>query len=371
MSVLRILHGADFHLDSPFEGLPEEKARLRRGEQRELLSRFVSAALAEKVDLVLLSGDLLDSAEIYGETGELLARALSQLSCPVFIAPGNHDYYTAASPYATLLKSGRVHVFRSHEPECVELPELGARVFGAAFTDRISGPLLRSFRAEHYGDTLNLLCIHGEVGRPEGRYNSVTEEELAQSGIDYAAFGHIHQPSGLKKAGSCSYSWPGCPEGRGFDETGDRYVNLIEIDRQTREVRLKPLNIAGRRYFAPVIDITEGDPLLCIHRQLPEDTERDIYRITLTGETETAPELERLRANLEDMFFHLELLDRTTLRRDIWEKAGEDTLRGIFLKKLRNQYDATRDGEQRRLIEQAARAGLAALDNREVPGNDY
>ena len=35
--MIRILHAADLHLDSPFESLPEEKAALRRSEQRALL----------------------------------------------------------------------------------------------------------------------------------------------------------------------------------------------------------------------------------------------------------------------------------------------------------------------------------------------
>ena len=42
MSKLRILHSADLHLDSPFEGLSAGKAAIRRGEQRELLSALAS-----------------------------------------------------------------------------------------------------------------------------------------------------------------------------------------------------------------------------------------------------------------------------------------------------------------------------------------
>ena len=61
----------------------------------------------------------------------------------------------------------------------------------------------------------------------------------------------------------------------------------------------------------------------------------------------------------------LQLRDETRLRRSVWERAGDDTLRGLFLKKLRAKYDAARDDEQRRRIEQAARWGLAALDNME------
>ena len=62
MRELKILHTADLHLDSPFEGLPAGKAAMRRGEQRELLGRLASLVQREGVQLVLLAGDLLDAA---------------------------------------------------------------------------------------------------------------------------------------------------------------------------------------------------------------------------------------------------------------------------------------------------------------------
>ena len=96
--ILKILHAADLHLDSPFEGLPAGKAAIRRAEQRQLLSRLAELAVREDVDLVLLSGDLLDSDSSYYETGEELVRCLRQMPMPVFIAPGNHDPYTRRSP---------------------------------------------------------------------------------------------------------------------------------------------------------------------------------------------------------------------------------------------------------------------------------
>ena len=61
------------------------------------------------------------------------------------------------------------------------------------------------------------------------------------------------------------------------------------------------------------------------------------------------------------MFFELQLRDETRLRHDIWEYTGEDTLRGLFLLKLKKKLDEAKDDEQRREIEQAARWGLAAL----------
>ena len=92
---------------------------------------------------------------------------------------------------------------------------------------------------------------------------------------------------------------------------------------------------------------------------------RDVYRITLTGEVDDVPDLGRLRLNLDELFFALRLEDETRLREALWEHAGDDTLRGLFLKKLQKQYEDAPDEQARRVIEQAARWGLAALDNRE------
>ena len=97
---MRILHAADLHLDSPFEGLSAGKAALRRGEQRDLLYRLANLAANEKADVVLLAGDLLDSDKAFRETAEDLVRSLSMINVPVFISPGNHDWYSSKCPYA-------------------------------------------------------------------------------------------------------------------------------------------------------------------------------------------------------------------------------------------------------------------------------
>ena len=364
MRSLRILHAADLHLDSPFEGLGAGKAAVRRQEQRELLAALAELAAREQVDLVLLAGDLLDSDGNYAETGETLVRCLKQIRVPVFISPGNHDCYTASSPYARLRMPENVHIFRSNAIQAVDLPELQTRVCGAAFTEKHSGPLLRGFCAQRQEGWYQLLCLHGEVGNRNSQYDPISPEELAASGLDYAALGHVHKASGLLRAGKTWYSWPGCPEGRGFDETGEKTVNLVTLSDDggcTLETRC----IASRRYEDLTVDVTGADPLLAIHTLLPDESVRDVYRITLTGDVDERPDLNRLRANLMELFFELQLRDETTPRRSLWEKAGDDTLRGLYLLKLKEKYDAAPDDTARRAVEQAARWGLAALDNRE------
>lgn len=364
MSKIKILHSADLHLDSPFEGLPEGKAAIRRGEQRGLLSKLAAVAAEERVDLVLLSGDLLDSANTYFETGEELIRSLGSIAAPVFIAPGNHDYYDRRSPYARLKLPENVHIFRENSISAVELPKLGARVFGAAFTDSRCQPLLEGFCAERRQGLTNIMCIHGEVGAGiASPYNPISLEQLAGSGMDYVALGHVHKASGLLRAGETWYSWPGCPEGRGFDETGEKTVSVIELE--DGGCKLRSRVIASRKYEVMKVEVTGIDPLLAVHTQLSDDTVGDIYRIILTGETEQPPDINRLSSGLSELFFELQLRDETRLRRSVWDSAGEDSLRGVFLSRLKARYDAAKDEAEKMSIEQAARWGLAALDNRE------
>ena len=363
MSKCKILHAADLHLDSPFEGLPAGKAAIRRQEQRALLGALAELAGAEQVDLVLLSGDLLDSGNTYYETGEELVRALGSIRCPVFIAPGNHDFYCPKSPYARLELPENVTVFTENRMRYVALPGLGVRVYGAAFTEDRSGPLLHGFHAERKEGVLNLLCMHGDVCEQGSAYNPISREDIAQSGMDYVALGHIHKASSLQKAGSVWYAWPGCPEGRGFDECGEKTVSIVELSES--DCLLRPVVISHHRYEQLKVDVTGADPLLAIHTLLPDDTVRDVYRIILTGETEKAPDLQRLQANLEEMFFQLQVRDETRLRKSVWSAAGEDTLRGLFLTRLKERYDKAKDPQDKIKLEQAARWGLAALDNAE------
>ena len=84
----------------------------------------------------------------------------------------------------------------------------------------------------------------------------------------------------------------------------------------------------------------------------------------LRGQWPAKPNAEALREALADRCFQLEVRDGTRLQEDIWLGAGEDTLRGSFLRVLKKKYDAAPE-EDRAGITLAARFGLAALDYRE------
>ncbi len=363
MKSVKVLHAADLHLDSPFEALPGALAAQRRQEQRGLLRSLPGLAREHGAQIILLPGDLLDSDSAYPETAHTLAETFAETDAQVFIAPGNHDFYSAHAPYARLAFPENVHIFRTPRLEPVELPELGVRVWGAAFTDSRSPALLRGFTVQRRPETIELLCIHGEVGNPASPYNPMTEAELAASGVDYAALGHVHRFGGVLRAGNTTYAWPGCAEGRGFDETGQKGVLLAEVRPGGADAAFLPLG--GRRYEILRVDAQDVDLAAAVCAALPEDAARHIFRVILTGERDRAPNLAALRAALEGRAFALELRDETRLKQDIWATAGEDTLRGLFLAALRARYDAAETNEDRARVTMAARWGLAALDHDE------
>lgn len=361
----KIVHAADFHLDSAFGGLPEDMARQRRRESRDLADRLADLVLAEGAELVLLCGDLFDGERVFPETVELLRGALGRMACPVFIAPGNHDPYTPRSPYAAAGWPDNVHIFTKDSLEAVELPELNTVVHGAAFTGRSrTEQLMAGFSAPADG-RIHVLCIHGDVDALDSPYGPVTTAQLAASGLDYAAFGHVHQCSGLRRAGNTCWAYPGCPEGRGFDELGDKGVLAGSVEKDGAQMAFVPL--CRRRYHILTADVTEKTPREALAAVLPPTAAMDVCRVIFTGETgEAGVDLAALETAFRDKCYALELRDRTTVAEDIWARAEEDSLRGIFLRELRRQYEAAGDDRERETVVRAVRFGLAALDGRDL-----
>ncbi len=359
--MIKILHAADFHLDSPFAALPEDKAAARRREQRELLTLLADRAAG--ADLVLLSGDLFDSGRAYVETAEALAEFFGKIKARIFISPGNHDFYAPKSPYAHMRLGENVHVFTSPQPYGVEVEELGCVVWGAAFTSERAEPPLRGFKV-HDSGKINIMTLHGDTSFPDSPYGYISRADIEESGLDYLALGHIHSFGGVQRAGKTYWAYPGCTLGRGFDETGEKGIITGAVGKGRCELEFRPLG--GRRYGLVSIDLSgAADAAEAVLAALPGGTERDVYRIVLTGRRSERPKLDELRAAICGRFDYVELLDETRPGADVWAAAGEDTLKGNFLRILKSRYDAAKGEEERKEIMLAARFGLAALEYRE------
>ncbi|MEY8387332.1 DNA repair exonuclease [Oscillospiraceae bacterium 38-13] len=363
--MLKFIHAADFHLDSPFAALPPGQAADRRRESRETAFRLADYVNSRGIQLVLLAGDLFDSASPYRETGEALAEAFGRMNARIFAAPGNHDWYGPGSPWATAAWPENVHIFREPAMTALTVPELGVTVHGGAFTGPEQGEsLLSGFRAPEDG-TLHIGLLHGEIDPPEDRYNPLRREDIAASGLDYLALGHIHKREEPRRFGKTLCAWPGCLEGRGFDELGEKgfYEGVIDGG----QVSLTFVPFARRRYLILDADVTGRSPRSAVEAVLPPDTALDLCRIRLTGETgEGGADPKALETALADRFYALEVRDHTRVAADIWARAGEDSLRGLFLRALRARWEAAGDEAEQERVTRAVRFGLAALDHRDL-----
>lgn len=351
---MKILHSADWHIDSPFAGrTPEQRDTLRRA-LRKIPQLVVDACHREDCDIMLLAGDIFDGA--YTKEGyEAVYAALASCRVPVFVAPGNHDFIAPGSPWLEEVWSENVHIFKGGM-QSVALPELNCRVYGAAFESMDCPDLLADFRTQS-SERFCIAVLHGDPTNASSAYNPMTTAEIRTSGLDYLALGHIHK-RGMFHAGATICAWPGCPMGRGFDETGECGVCVTTLD-AAHETRFVPLNTL--RFHELAVDTTLG-ATTALESVLPGFGSHDFYRITLTGCGE-----EDLNA-LYDHFQHipnLELCDRRRKKVDLWVNAGEDSLQGEYFSLLKNAYDEA-DGEDKEHIRLAAELSRDLLDGREV-----
>lgn len=354
--MIRILHTADWHIDSPLRSFTDLQRRQLRASLLDVPGKIADVCIREGCDLVLLAGDVFDGP--YTREGyEAVYRALERMAVPVFLTPGNHDPYRAGSPWTQEVWPDNVYLFKHPEITSYSIRELQCRIYGAAFPGPECPGLLENFRAD-CDERHALLVLHGDPTNPASPYNPVTAAQIRDSGVDYAALGHIHAP-GRFEAGAGLCAWPGCPMGRGFDETGTRSVLIAEVEERT-VLRSVPLDVP--RFFSHTLDVTD-DPTEALEAVLSLCSDRDHVRVRITGEVR--PEaMDRVKAKYREMP-NLTLFDETVPPGDIWARADEDSLTGLFFRILRDET-ATADPDTARQLELAARISRKILDGREV-----
>ncbi len=350
---LKILHSADWHLDSPLGGFSPEQRQLLKEEQRKIPGKVADLCRRENCDLVLLAGDILDG-EASRETLDTLKEDLASCGVPVLIAPGNHDFCTPGSPWLEEQWPRNVYIFKG-AMESVTILGLDCRVYGAGFQSMDSGSLLEGFRASGE-ERYSLAVLHGDPTTKQSPNNPVTAAQVRDSTLDYVALGHIHK-AGAFRAGETLCAWPGCPMGRGWDETGEKGVCIVTLG---EESDIQAVSLDTLRFYDLEVDIGT-DPVTALEEVLPGTETRDFYRVTLTGygAADTAA--------LQKTFRHipnLELRDRTEEPVDLWAEVGEDTLEGIYFGMLKRAMDHDPENAQR--ILRAAEISQRLLSGKEV-----
>ena len=351
---MKILHTADWHLDSPFQGRTPQQTRQLRTQLLQIPQRIAQVCKNEKCDMVLLAGDVFDGAFSL-DSYQAVYQALEDMEVPVFVAPGNHDFVSLESAWRTKKWPSNVHIFMNNTIESVVCGD--CRVYGAGYQSMDCDALLEGFCAEN--DTAYRVgVLHADPVQAGSPYCPITKAQVKACGLSYLALGHIHKSDAFI-SGNTLCAWPGCPMGRGFDELGEKGVLIAQLD-DTPSVRFVP--IAGVRFQEIKVQV-QDDALSSVLSVLPAVGNHDFYRVILTGPSEPI-DMASLYAQLLQ-FPNLELRDQTTPPVDIWKSAGEDSFEGTYFQMLKDAL-AGADAQTARKIALAARISRQILDGQEV-----
>ena len=367
--MIKVFHCGDIHLDSPFSLFSPREAEKRRIELRAAFTSALMFARERKADIFLISGDLFDTEYVTRDTKELLIRELSKASdMKIFISPGNHDPFTSGSIYDTADFPENVHVF-GNEREIVSLDDLGVDVYGFGYTSNqyLSSPVCGwQIRDKN---RINILLCHGDLnGAPTT--GPITKKEIADSGFDYIALGHIHKGSGLLREGNTFYSYPGCIEGRGFDELGYKGAMFGFVDKGNVDMRFQ--RFSKSRYEIAEADISQAETKIealdLIRASIREYNDDTALRLILKGEVSEAFVIhpEDVGKGCEYPYY-IELKDETYLRPNLSEIEKSNTLKGVFCRKIMEQMETLDpNSEEYHVLSLALKYGISALDGRNV-----
>jgi exonuclease SbcD len=379
MTPIRFIHTSDIHLDTSFSGagLPSRLGDRKREAIRGTLRRILEDARREAVDLVLIAGDLFEHDRVTPDTVAFLKQQFENIApVPIFIAPGNHDPFVPDSPYCEETWPGNVRIFQEEEFRSIALPEKGIRVTGFGFNrTRLQEHLFQKLPALPE-DAWNLVLAHGSDagGVPSGKtaHGPFTIDEIAGKNVIYCALGHYHQQHMVINPIDATQAWYcGIPEGRAWDEEGDRGYLLGEIgDSGTLTVQSCP---SSQYPFATItVDCdafaTREQVIDAILRRRGTSFDaKTILRVLLEGPLD--PKLDLSLAEMEERLagemLHIVWEDRTFPALDFDALAKDRTLCGYFVRSM-NQQIAAAQASDRPVLERARLYGVQALLGREV-----
>lgn len=277
---MKVLHTSDWHIGKVLKGRP------RLEEQIKALAGVIDIAKQEQPDLVIVAGDLHDSAQPTPDATKVVTRALTalrQTGADVIAIGGNHDNGAALDalrPWADaagITLRGRVsdrvseHVIsgttRSGEAwRCVALPFLSQRyavraleMFDlteaqaqATYADHLAR-LIAALTESFDDSAVNLITTHltvvgGVMGGGEREAHTILSyavpASVFPSQTQYVALGHLHRAQSLP--GPCAVHYSGAPMAVDFGESENTpSVTLVEVSAGTAaKLRLCPVPVS-------------------------------------------------------------------------------------------------------------------------------
>ncbi len=234
--MVKLIHTADVHLDSPLRSLAlrnESLSRQVRAASRSSFRHIIDLAIEHEVAALLICGDLFDGNERSAKTAAFLTAQLDRLNnraIKVFYIKGNHD---AENPITRGMDfPSNMHVFGARGGK-VEINEIGVCVHGVSFGSKHAPESLLPKFGNPAAGMINIGMLHSSLAGSAHHniYAPCTLRELSDIGFDYWALGHIHARQIYSQD-----PWivmPGIPQGRDAGESGPKSATLINIEDQT------------------------------------------------------------------------------------------------------------------------------------------
>ncbi|MBI2763300.1 MAG: DNA repair exonuclease [Chloroflexi bacterium] len=384
--MLRLLHTADVHLGARHADLGDQ-ATAQRERQFAAFRASVDLAIAEKVDLFLVAGDLFDSNVQPRRSVERVAAELARLvdaRIRSVLIPGTHDVYDRASLYrsndipAMSGAAGRDFVtVLTPERRSVRLQPLDLTVHSQVFaTKRAPHSPLVAFDPREDPSTWQVGLIHGSIsipGQTEHDEVVITTEEIAASNLDYLALGHWHSSS-RGKAGRTVYAYSGAPEPVALDQDRAGNVILVGLDLKDgkREVTIEERKV-GRTVFEKLeIDAAglASQPALIdqLATRADEDLVLDVRLIGVRPDVLDIRE-EEVEAALATRFLKIRVRDRSVPPLSEGPLPPEDTILGAFVRDVEAgiaELEAADDVAGAREARDVLRLGRLLLSGEEV-----
>jgi DNA repair protein SbcD/Mre11 len=350
--MLRLLHTADVHLGARHADLGD-RAATQRERQFAAFVATVDLALAEKVDLVLIAGDLFDSNVQPRRSVERAAAQLKRLvdaRIRIVITPGTHDLYDRASIYraydlpalAGAVGSDLVTVLDPDHPE-VHLKPLDVIVHGRCFSTKRApfSPLRDVDLGKHDGAAWHVGLLHASIaieGKTDRDEVVITLDEIAASHLDYLALGHWHSTS-KGKAGKTVYAYAGAPEPVALDQDRAGKVLLVSLDAADgkKQVTIEERKVGRTRFERAQLDAatigSQPNLIAKLQERADPDLVLDAELIGVRPDTLDV-HVEEVEAALADRFLKVRVRDRSVAPLPEGFVASPDTVLGAFISDL-------------------------------------
>jgi len=193
---VNIVHTSDVHLETDSFGNGPNAEALRERVRRSF-SEVIEIANRREADLLLIVGDLFDSARISEAALNFALSEIRRARMPVIMIPGNHDAHDEASIYASLGREAlpdNLHLILEPDGTVLDFPHLETRIWGRALVEHSPEYRPLGGMPEPAAGRWNIALAHGFFTEDADgmRSSPITPDEIEASAYDYIALGHIH-----------------------------------------------------------------------------------------------------------------------------------------------------------------------------------